>query len=69
MQLIRALYRKWLEWKYRKHDPELCCCGEMIGDGGSICAHGGCRSAVEWCVTSQVDKLFPILRGEDDAAV
>jgi hypothetical protein len=26
-------------------DESYCCCGSVVGEGGSICAHGGCVSA------------------------
>lgn len=56
----KRLYRKWLEWKYRNYDHEVCCCGESeMGTGGSICHHGGCRSALEYAITCKVDRRFP----------
>lgn len=46
--------RMRLGWKYRKVDPDLCCCGSHIGQGGSICSHGGCRSAKEYAIASEL---------------
>lgn len=57
-------WRRWrdkalllrLKWKYRSIDPGLCCCGSMIGEGGDICHHGGCRSAVEYAIHYELEK-------------
>lgn len=57
--MFKRLCERWLKWKYRKYDDDLCCCGETMGEGGSICAHGGCRSATEYAITSELDKRFP----------
>ena len=57
-RMLRRLYELWLEWKYRNVDPELCCCGDTIGQGGSICYHGGCRSAKEYAITSRLEDVF-----------
>lgn len=51
----RFIKRLYFLWKYRNVDPDLCCCGCNIGTGGSICHHGGCRSAKEYAITSQVE--------------
>lgn len=54
--IIRRLWtNQWwrvlkAKWRYRKIDPEICCCGCMIGEGGDICYHGGCRSAKEYAI-------------------
>ncbi len=53
--LRRWIKRNWLTWKYRKIDPNLCCCGCELGQGGSICHHGGCRSMKEYCITTEID--------------
>lgn len=46
-------WRRWLAfWRYRKIDPNLCCCGSQMGCGGSICYHGGCRNAKEYAIKS-----------------
>lgn len=48
-------WRRWLaRWRYRKIDPDLCCCGSQMGQGGSICHHGGCRSAKEYAITREL---------------
>lgn len=47
--------RMRLSWKYRKIDPDLCCCGSQMGRGGSICHHGGCRSAREHAIDREVN--------------
>ena len=48
-------WRRWLaQWRYRKIDPDLCCCGSQMGQGGSICHHGGCRSAKEYAITREL---------------
>lgn len=60
-QTARKLYTRWLEWKYRKYDDTVCCCGARMGEGGSICHHGGCRSAKENMITNRV---IDILGGE-----
>ena len=60
--IIRRLWnaefwKTWIaRWRYRKIDPDLCCCGSQIGEGGSICGHGGCRSAKEYAVSCEVSK-------------
>lgn len=54
--IIRWIHKTYLNWKFRKVDPEICCCGEMYGTGGSICAHGGCRSAKEYAITCSLAK-------------
>ena len=48
--------KKWYleHWKYRHHNHEICCCGEQIGHGGSICYHGGCRSMKEYLITTEM---------------
>jgi len=52
----KPVKRFYLErWKYRKYDDELCCCGEQMGHGGSICYHGGCRSMKEYVVTCEME--------------
>ena len=49
-------WRRWLAlWRHRKIDPDLCCCGSRMGQGGSICHHGGCRSAKEYAITREVN--------------
>lgn len=51
-------WKGWVaRWKYRKIDPELCCCGTNMGEGGSVCGHGGCRSAKEYAITQAVEGL------------
>ncbi len=58
--MLRKLYTAWWKWRLRKYaGDDTCCCGEVMGTGGSICAHGGCRSAYEYAVTSRVDAKFP----------
>ncbi len=53
MRTLAALFRRlYWTWKYRNVDPDLCCCGDRIGCGSSICRHGGCRSAKEYAITS-----------------
>lgn len=52
--LQRMIRRRRVEWKYRNEDPDVCCCGCMMGQGGSICHHGGCRSMKEYCITSEM---------------
>ena len=50
--LVRSL---WARWKYRNVDPDLCCCGCQMSQAkpwDSICAHGGCRSMKEYCISS-----------------
>lgn len=44
-------------WSYRNIDPDICCCGEQVGSGGSICHHGGCRSAKEYAITRETKRL------------
>jgi hypothetical protein len=61
--LIRRFFlRRWLNWKYRKQDPDVCCCGCMLGHGGSICHHGGCRSMKEYVITTEMgeDRSNPL---------
>ncbi len=57
---MRVLRRKFwtvvATWKYRHKDPEVCCCGCNMGQGGDICRHGGCRSAKEYAITRFVAK-------------
>ncbi len=45
-----------LELKYRQQDPNICCCGSYIGQGGDICYHGGCRSQKEYVITESMKK-------------
>jgi len=50
--------RRWsVRRKYRHEDPNVCCCGCLMGQGGSICHHGGCRSAKEYAISSEMDRL------------
>lgn len=46
---LKSLYLKWV---YRFVDEDLCCCGSYMGQGGSICGHGGCRSAKEYAMST-----------------
>jgi hypothetical protein len=48
--------RLTLEWKYRRQDENICCCGAYIGQGGEICYHGGCRSQKEYVITESLKK-------------
>lgn len=61
--LWRAIFKSYYSFKWRNVDPEICCCGERIGHGGSICHHGGCRSMKEYtieCATeAMVSKIAP----------
>ena len=54
----RRYYPFWrhlrLLWQLRDKDPDLCCCGAYIGQGGDICGHGGCRSAKEYYITESL---------------
>lgn len=51
-------WKGWkVRWRHRKIDPDLCCCGCMMGEGGSICHHGGCRSAKEHAIASEMNRL------------
>lgn len=43
-----------LRWEYRHIDPDECCCGCTIGEGGDICGHGGCRSAKEYAISTRL---------------
>jgi hypothetical protein len=52
----KLLQKIRLNWKYRQIDHDVCCCGEQIGKGGSICLHGGCRSAREYLMSKQQEK-------------
>ena len=54
-KFFKVWYIKY--WKYRKYDDELCCCGEQMGHGGSICHHGGCRSMKEYTITCELEAL------------
>lgn len=45
------------KWRYRNIDPDICCCGDMVGSGGSTCHHGGCRSAKEYAITREMGRL------------
>lgn len=49
--------RRWrIEWKWRNADPDVCCCGQsVVGTGGEICRHGGCRSIKDWLIESEID--------------
>ena len=58
--LFPRLHYRYLLWHYRFVDPELCCCGDQIGCGGSICHHGGCRSAKEYAVTCAMEEIKPL---------
>ncbi len=56
LKLKKWFYRKYLEFKYRKHDDDICCCGENIGP--SWCGSPWpCRSQKEYTITSALDKL------------
>lgn len=60
--MLKQLIRKWAKWKYRKYKHDnVCCCGETVGEGGSICAHWGCRTQYDWAVTCEENRLFKIL--------
>lgn len=51
-------WRVWLvRWRYRNTDPDVCCCGSNIGEGGELCYHGGCRSMKEYAITKELDRL------------
>jgi len=48
------LYRKWLEFKYRKYDDDICCCGDMLTNIG---CNLPCRSQKEYTITSALKQL------------
>lgn len=50
------LRRRWLEFKYRHQDDSVCCCGSNMGEGGSICHHGGCRSMKEYVIDRELER-------------
>lgn len=56
-RLLIWLRLKYFDGKHRHVDPEICCCGCIMGDGGSICYHGGCRSMLEYARTSYEQDL------------
>ncbi len=55
MWIIKLFFKRiklfYLKFKYRDIDENLCCCGDEIGKGGSICNHGGCRSSKEYIIS------------------
>lgn len=54
--VLKRKPKEWrARWRHRKIDPDLCCCGSQMGQGGSICHHGGCRSAREYAINCEVN--------------
>lgn len=50
------LCRKYLEFKYRKIDHNVCCCGSSLS--GTWCGSPyPCRSQKEYAITSELEKL------------
>jgi hypothetical protein len=63
-KLILRIYEKCLDFKYRKHDEDICCCGGNISEAqpwDSICAHGGCRSMKEYVIYCSIERLEKFL--------
>ncbi len=61
-RLVRPLVPFYFRWKYRDVDPGVCCCGTRMSEVSpydSICAHGGCRSAKEYAITSACECFMP----------
>lgn len=44
----------FLMWKYRKMDPDLCCCGRVMSMVDNVCEDHGCRSAKEYAITQEL---------------
>lgn len=55
-----AVFRMWLEFRYRNQDGETCCCGSQIGKGGDICYHGGCRSMKDYVIEKEIERRFGV---------
>lgn len=55
-ELYKAkFWRRWYaRWKYRHMEDDLCCCGCEMGTGGGICYHGGCKSAKQHAIDSEL---------------
>ena len=59
--LIFKLYERYLDYKYRHYDDDVCCCGEMMSKSSfyydSMCAYGGCRSMKEYTISNSIENL------------
>jgi hypothetical protein len=60
IKYFKPIFLKYLDWKYRNIDPNICCCGSNMNESkawDSVCNHGGCRSAKEYAITNAVEKF------------
>lgn len=51
---VLGRFRRITEAKYQDADETICCCGETLGEGGSLCRHGGCMSQKDWTIYQTV---------------
>lgn len=54
--MIRALLTLHYRWKFRKIDPDVCCCGGQYNARG-CCDNHGFTSAKDYAIASSVDRL------------
>jgi hypothetical protein len=52
--MIRWLKLRYYEWRYRKVDPNLCCCGSLMDNSTYYACEGRCRSAKEYAIYNAI---------------
>lgn len=56
-KLRRATLKRWLEFKYRHQDPDVCCCGDDMYRGKSPWScPATCRSLKEYVIECELEK-------------
>ena len=54
MNVFNFFKKLWLLWQYRHIDPDVCCCGGNVSEGGYGCP-ASCRSANEYAISSALN--------------
>lgn len=51
--VVKFLKLMYYQWKYRHIDPDVCCCGGYVSQGGYGCI-ASCRSEKEYVISELV---------------
>ncbi len=67
-RLILRYYERYLKYKYRFEDPDVCCCGSLISKGGYYQGcDAPCGSMMYYVIDCAVDKLDKRLGASDES--
>lgn len=56
--LRRAVLKRWLEFRYRNQDDNVCCCGGYIYERGrKVNCEFPCRSLKEYTIEQELKRL------------